>query len=155
MKTPAMTEAVPTKVKTVHRTAALQMTNYFVNHPKMPMSASVSHLEKQILSASMKRLLQNYEMSDVKLAIDRFFTQGIDGMISPAKVFISTKVQERLLNANKILHNDVDKFIANGFERTQGMTLPWPEYEDDSVRRRVLRDPDSLKEIVSVYLRNA
>jgi hypothetical protein len=130
------------------------LMNYFVYHPKMTMSQKCDPRERQMLMASLKRMkAKGLADADIRKAIDRFYARPSGSNEHPIPHFLNKNFQAELtqdMRTVKLGHR-YGPFVANGFERSDGMDLPWEEQYDGEIKMRCLRDPESMWDIIKEY----
>lgn len=128
--------------------------SYFIYHPKTRMSQVFTDEDRVILGASIRRLLdRGMSVTDMRRAIDRFYMTEYAESPRPALYFTKTAVQEGHVKDMTFLAkvDDIGKFISYGFERMEGMTLPWAQTYDDVIKRECLDSPSRMHDIIEEY----
>lgn len=122
------------------------LMKYFFYHPKVKFGRpKPSARESGALAKSLKKLRMVYTDDAIRRAIDKFYlTRTAKNHANPAFAFCNKEFQDKLFEgAEQVeIQDDVLTFIANGFQREDGIDLPWDEEYDSNLRVTFIIDQD-------------
>ena len=127
---------------------------YFVYHPKTKMYQVFTDEDRAILARSIKALLnRGLSLDDLRVAVDRFYATEYALADRPVLYFTKTFRQESTVQDMSFLDHQDDrkKFISYGFERADGLELPWDKVWDAEIKHRCIDHPEEALDIMDEY----